>query len=135
MRIETEGLTVPVVMSSKSGLHVLECGGIIHGSGTVSIIPRNQEFRHQPTVWQPLENSQPRVHQMGTTNTPVIEEGIHRNLPEPRKFGLTLANTGDRQTIVGEAIVQSIRPESVGIWLGNGDGGRCRRVVGKLSLI
>lgn len=133
--IETDGLAVSIVMSGKSGLHVLECSGVIDSSGTVGAIAGNREIRHQPTFWQPLKSLQPRIHQMGARITPLIEEGIHRDFPEPRKFGLTPANTGDRQTVVGEAIVQSIRPESVSVLLCDGNGSRCRRVVGELSLI
>lgn len=84
---------------------------------------------------QLVKSLQPRIHQMGTRSTPLIEEGVHREFPEPRKFGFTLTNTGDRQTIVSEAVVQSIWPESISVLLGDGNGGRCRRVVGELCLI
>jgi len=133
--IETDGLAVSIVMSGKSGLHVLECSGIIDGSGAVGAIAGSRGIRHQSTFWQPLKSLQPRIHQMGATIASLIEEGIHRDFPEPRKFGFTLANTGDRQTIVSEAIVQGIRPESVSVLLCDGNRGRCRRVVGELSLI
>ena len=72
---------------------------------------------------------------MRASSTPLIEEGIHRDFPEPRKFGFALANTRDRQTVVSEAIVQSIWPERISVLLGDGDRGRCRRVVGELSFI
>jgi hypothetical protein len=72
---------------------------------------------------------------MGASITPLIEEGIHRDFPKPRKFGFTLTNTRDRQTVVSEAIVQSIRPESISILLGDRNGCRRRRVVCELRLI
>ena len=85
--------------------------------------------------WQPLKSLQPRVHQMGASGTPLIKKGVHGDFPEPRKFWFTLANAGDRQTVVSEAIVQSIGPESICVLLCDGNGGRCGRVVGELSLI
>jgi len=133
--IETNGLAVSIVMSGKSGLHVLERSSVIDGRGTVGTIAGRHGIRHQSTFWQPLKSLQPRIHQMGTSVAPLIEEGVHRDFPEPRKFGFTLANTGDRQTVVSEAIIQSVRPESVSVLLCNGNGGRCRGVVGELSLI
>jgi len=72
---------------------------------------------------------------MGSSSTPLVEEGIHRDLPEPWKLGFALANTRYRQTVVGEAIIQSIRPKSIRVFLSDGDRSRCRRVVGELSLI
>lgn len=72
---------------------------------------------------------------MGASSTPLIEEGVHRNLPESWKLGLTLANTRDRQTVVSETVVQSIGPKSIRVLLGDGNRGRCRRVVGELGLI
>jgi hypothetical protein len=72
---------------------------------------------------------------MRASRAPIIEEGIHRDLPEPRKFGFALANANGGQAVVSEAIVQSIRPESVSIVLGDGDRGDCRSVVGELSLM
>ena len=72
---------------------------------------------------------------MRTINSPVIEEGVHRNLPESREFGLALADSRSRQAVVREAIVQGVRPESVSIFLSDGDGGGRRRVVGELRLV
>ena len=72
---------------------------------------------------------------MRATVAPIIEEGIHRNLPEPRKFGFTLANSSGRQTVIGETIVQGIWPESIGIFIGDGDGGRCRGIIGERGFI
>ena len=83
----------------------------------------------------PAKSFQPRVHQMGTGSAPLVEEGVHRNLPEPRELWFTFADTRDRQTVVGETVVQSIRPESISVILRDGNGGRCRRVVGELDLI
>ena len=67
--------------------------------------------------------------------TPTIEEGVHRNLPEPGKFGFALAEARNRQAIVGKAIVQSIWPEGISVFIGDGDGGRRGRIVGELSLV
>jgi len=133
--IKTDRLAISIVMSGKSGLHIVERGGVIDGRGTVARIAKSRGLRNQSIPLQPLKSLQPGVHQMRATTAPVIEEGIHRNLPESGKFGLTLANPGSRQTVVSEAIVQSIRPEGVSVFFGNGDGGRCRRIVGELRLV
>ena len=132
--IKTDGLAISVVMGSKSGLHVVERGGVIGGIGTIGLITKSRGLDTSLSS-QPLQSSQPRVHQMRTVDTPIVEEGIHRNLPESRKFGFALAKPRSRQTVVGEAVVQSVRPESVSIFLGDGDGGRCRRVIGELGLV
>jgi len=135
MGVETDGLTVPVIMSGKSGLHVVECGTVIYGGATVGFIPESRGFSYQSMISRSPMSLQPRIHQMGSSSTPPVEEGIHRNLPEPWKFGFALANTRHRQTVVSEAIVQSVRPKSIRIFLSDGDRSRCRRVVGELSLM
>ena len=133
--IKTDGLAVSVVMSGESSLHVFECGSIIDDIDTIGIVTGSRKFRYQSMFSRLLKNLQPRVHQMGARSTSIIEEGIHWNLPEPRKLGFALANASSRQTVIGEAIVQSIWPESVSVFISDGDGGRCRRVVGELGLV
>jgi len=131
--IKADGLSISVIMISKSGLHVVERGTVIGDVDTVGFVAKRRGFRYQSISSQP--NSQPRVHQMRTSNPPIVEEGIHRNLPESREFGFAFANSGSRQAVVSEAIVQSVRPESVSIFLSDGDGGGCRRVIGELRLV
>jgi len=133
--IKTDGLSISVVMGSKSGLHVVERGSVIGSMGTVGLITKRRGFRYQSMSSQPLQNLQPRVHQMRTTNALIVEEGIHWNLPKSREFGFAFANSGSRQAVISEAVVQSIRPESVSIFLSDGDGGGSRRVIGELRLV
>lgn len=85
----------------------------LYHSHQYGLLPPNEEYRHL----------QPRVHQMRPSDTPVIKERIHRNLPEPRQLGLALARIRHRQAVVSHPVVQSIRPEGVGAGVGDGD--RC----------
>ena len=44
MGIEADGLAIPVVMSGKSGLHVVKRGTVIHSSGTVGVITKSRDL-------------------------------------------------------------------------------------------
>ena len=43
----------------------------------------------------------------------VIEERVHRDLPEARKLGLSFAHPVDDEAVVGHAVVERVRPEGV----------------------
>ena len=45
--IKTDGLAISIVMSTESGLHVVERGAVIDGRGTVGRITKSRGFRNQ----------------------------------------------------------------------------------------
>jgi len=46
MGVETDGLTISIVMSGESGLHVVECGTVVYDGGTVGLIAKSHAFSY-----------------------------------------------------------------------------------------
>jgi hypothetical protein len=61
---------------------------------------------------------------MGARDTPRIKQGIHWDLPEARDLWLALAASVHREAVVGHTMIKSVRPERIGIRVGDGNG-RC----------
>ena len=123
--VQTNGLAISIVMVSERGFHILESDSIVDRGGTIGRIAKSRAVRYLVVFLQPLKNLQPRIHEMRASDASTIEKGIKRNLPEPWKFGFTLANTRGRQAIVGETIVQSIWPKGISVFLSDRNGGGC----------
>jgi len=101
----------------------------------VSPLALSLETLLKSSKWDGTIDLQPRVHKMRSVYTKVIEERIHRNFPETRQLGFTLACVSHIQTIVGHSIVKGIRPKGICTGISNRDGSRCTGVVSELGLI
>lgn len=106
--VDTERLTLPIVVVGESVLHPRE-----HVRGVGSI--------------------EPRVHEMSTGSSTLVKDGIHWDLPEAGKLGLTTTDVVDRIAVVGHAIIKRVRPESVGVGISDRYRGGRGRVVGEAS--
>lgn len=65
----------------------------------------------------------------------LVKERIHGNFPETGQLGLPLARAGNLQTIVRHSKVESVRPESISIRVGDGNGRSCTGIVKELGLV
>ncbi len=68
---------------------------------------------------------------MRSCNASLIEEGVHRNFPKARKFGLALACSLHAQAVIGHPVIECVRPERVRVIVCDWDGSRGARVVCK----
>ena len=65
----------------------------------------------------------------------VVKQRVHRDLPEAGELRLALAETVNRETVVRHAVVERVRPVSVGTIICDRD--RCRRgrIVGEAERV
>lgn len=74
-------------------------------------------------------NSQPGVHKMWACVATAVEEGIHGDFPETGKFRFTFTDALNCQTVIGQAMIEGVRPVGVGAGVCNGDRGGDGRVI------
>lgn len=60
---------------------------------------------------------------MWSVDTTLVEQGIHRYLPESWQLRLTLAQSLDCQAVVGHAVVERVGPVRIGAIFGDRDSG------------
>lgn len=63
-----------------------------------------------------------------------LKNGVHRDLPQPRKLELTPADVA-LEAVVGDALVKSIGPERIGAADVGSSGGSHRGIVGEACLV
>ena len=110
VRVQANRLPVVLVVGRERVLHVLERRLVIDLRIAVGGL-------------------EPGVHQMRPRRPTVVEERVHRDLPEAGELGLALAKTIDREAVVRHAIVEGVRPERVGALVRDRNGGRGTGVI------
>lgn len=134
MGVESDRLSVAVVVCRKGIFHVFEGGRVVDGACSIGVVTNHKvRGRHKQTISR--ASSQPRIHQMGSSDTKIVEKGVHGDFPEARELRFALAASGNFQAVIRHTIVQCIRPKRITIGICDGNGGGSGRVVSEFGFI